>query len=274
MNLISFEDLVPGATVRFTNIDSVLYLCVCDIIKVMCNKNGKRAHEAFNRITGTASAKTWGRVQNNSPISSEITALCRQYKFKGSGQGFQKVITMEGAMKLIMVLPGESAKAMRVQAADILTRYILGDESLTEEIKQNKQIGPVAACSNLARKAVVKASQYSEMPQVSYVYGTKTEAFPDLIKIGKSIDVGARLSSLNTACAPAPHYIIAVAPTFDADRDEALAHTFFSSTRREGEFFEVSPDNVKAFFTNHIMAQYQEELAEHIAKAQGDAYDE
>ena len=87
----------------------------------------------------------------------------------------------------------------------------------------------------------------------------------------KSSDVAARLSSLNTGCAPAPHFIVAMAPTYDSTRDEALAHSFFSTARREGEFFQVTAEEVKAFFANHIMTQYQLELAEHIAKTQGDA---
>ena len=61
--------------------------------------------------------------------------------------------------------------------------------------------------------------------------------------------------------------IVAVAPTFDSIRDEALAHAFFSSARKEGGFFQ---EEVKAFFTNHITAQYHLELAQHIAKVQGD----
>ncbi len=118
--------------------------------------------------------------------------------------------------------------------------------------------------------ATVKASQFKEMPQVSYVYGTKSEAFPNLIKIGRTSNVSARLTSLNTGCAPAPHCIVAVSPTLDAPRDEAWAHVFFSSSRREGEFFEVTVEEVKAFFMNSIMVKYQLELAESIASIQGD----
>jgi hypothetical protein len=127
-----------------------------------------------------------------------------------------------------------------VHAADILSRYVQGEDSLIAEIHQNKQIGPVVACTNLAEKAAVKASQYKEMPQVSYVYGTKSDAFPGLVKIGRTLDVDARLASLNTGCEPAPHNVVDVAPTFDATRDEAWAHSFFSSACKEGEFFEVT----------------------------------
>jgi 3-hydroxyacyl-CoA dehydrogenase len=55
----------------------------------------------------------------------------------------------------------------------------------------------------------------------------------------------------------------------NAPRDEALVHTFFAWARKKGEFFQVTPEEVKTFFANRIMAQYQVELAEHIAKAQG-----
>ncbi len=53
--------------------------------------------------------------------------------------------------------------------------------------------------------------------------------------------------------------------TLDSVRDEALAHTFFASTRKEGEFFQVSLEDVRSFFANHITTQYQLELARFIA---------
>jgi hypothetical protein len=273
MATIPFDELVPGATVRVCHIEEAQYFCITDLIATLSGKTRRRASEVMQRMTVRKTAsKTWNRLSSKAEIYSEIMDSCKQYKFKGQGERFQAVINIEGAMKLIMVLPGETAKAMRVQVADILSRYVNGSESLINEIKHNKQIGPMAACSNMAQKAVAKASQFTEMPQVSYVYCTKSEAFPDLVKIGRSVDIGARLSTLNTGCAPAPHFIVAVAPTFNAPRDEALAHTFFASARREGEFFQVTPEEVKTFFANHIMAQYQVELAEHVAKAQGDIF--
>ena len=197
--------------------------------------------------------------------------MCIQHQFPGQGQRQnQSVITVEGAMQLVMVLPGPRAKAMRVQAADILSRYIQGADSLIKEIEHNKEVGPAAACSEMVQKAVAKVSRYTEMPQVSYVYGSKSDAFPGLIKIGETSDLSSRLTALNTSCAPMPHQIVAVAPTFDSRRDEAVAHAFFASARRMKEFFEVTQEDVRAFFKNHIMAQYQTELMEHIAELQGE----
>ena len=256
MFVIPFDKIAPGATVRYTQLECELFLSVRDVIMHMSCIPGKRATEV------------WINLPDHQ--KKELAGDLHEFKFPGQGQHKMPVITVAGAMKLMMILPGKRAKAMRLEAADILTRYVNGHESLINEIHQNKKIGPIAACSKLLDKAEGGISSRQEMPQASYVYGTRSDAFPDLIKIGRSSDVAARLSSLNTGCAPAPHYIVAVAPTFNAPRDEALAHAFFSSARKEGEFFEVGVREVQLFFADHIMIQYQVELAEFISRAQGD----
>ena len=256
MATIPFDDIVPGATVRYTLVAHAIYLSVRDVIMHISRITGKRANEVWRMLT----------VQQRGELAKDLA----EYHFSGQGQSRQPIITVDGAMKLMMMLPGKHAKSVRVQAADILSRYINGNESLVEEVYQNKMMGPAAACSKLLEKAEGNAYHNQEMPPVSYVYGTKSDAFPNLIKIGRTSNVSARLSSLNTGCAPNPHYTVAVAPTFNASRDEALAHTFFAHARREGEFFEVTVQEVKTFFANHILSQYQVELAECIAKTQGD----
>ena len=76
------------------------------------------------------------------------------------------------------------------------------------------------------------------------------------------MDVSKRVSQLNTGCAPAPHKVIAVAPTFDNDRDERMAHAFFADHRVEGEFFRVSVDEVAVFFGSCVLPLYQREVAQ------------
>lgn len=274
MATIPFDEIVPGATVRFTLIDLIMFLSVRDIIMHISGKSRKRANETWSNLqpkqkinTQKDANQTWGRLSEDQ--KKELEGDIQFFKFPGRGQTMTPVITIEGAMKLMMMLPGKQAKAMRVQAADILTRYVKGNDSLITEIQHNKKIGPMAACHKLAEKITLKVAQYTVMPSVSYIYATKSEAFPGLIKIGRSSNVDARISSLNTGCAPYPHVVIAVAPTYDAPRDEALAHNFFSTSRREGEFFEIPAGEVRDFFANHIMTQYQTELVYHIAKVQG-----
>ena len=103
----------------------------------------------------------------------------------------------------------------------------------------------------------------------SYVYGTETPAFPGLIKIGKAADLNARLINLNTSCKPKPHVIVAVAPTLDSARDERAAHEFFASRRAQGEFFQISEAEVKAYFANHIAAQFHLEMSQRLASLSG-----
>jgi hypothetical protein len=248
---ISFHQIASGAVVRCTWIEKVLFLSVRDVIMHICGSSGKRANETWERLTD----------RQKQELADDIS----QFKFPGQGQRDMPIITVDGAMKLIMMLPGKRAKAMRVQAADILSRYVLGHESLEAEIRQNRQTGPVAACTKLLEKACL----YKELPQATYLYATRSDAFPGLLKIGRASDIDASLSTLNTGCAPAPHYTVAVVPTFHAVRDKAWAHEFFQSSRREGDFFEASVEEVKAFFNGQVMAKYQLELAENIASAQG-----
>ena len=181
---------------------------------------------------------------------------------------------MQGLLVLSKCLWDRVIKAFKEETFSILQRYLDGDTTLNAEVVENQALGKRKSYANFANKVAKRAQTYTEamaeeMPQSSYVYGTRSEAFPNLIKIGRTINLAARLTSLNTGCAPAPHVIVAVAPTFDSVRDEALAHDFFSASRKEGEFFEVSQDEVRAFFTNHITAQYQLELTQHITRVHG-----
>ncbi len=251
MPVIPFDDIARGATVRCTTIALVLFLSVRDVIMHVSGHNRKTAHS------------TWTRLSDQQ--KKELEDDLEEFQFPGQGNSKQPVITVKGAMKLMMMLPGKRAKAMRVQAADILERYVLGHESLVDEIRQNRRVGPAVACGKLLEKACL----YKELPQAAYLYATKSEAFPGLIKIGRSSDMTASLTVLNTGCVPVPHYTVAVVPTFDPLRDKAWAHEHFSTSRREGEFFEVTDEEVKAFFNGQIMAKYQLELAESIASAQG-----
>ncbi len=48
-----------------------------------------------------------------------------------------KLVSFEDAIQLVMVLPGETAKETRAQFADIIRRYMAGDNSLHAEIEAN-----------------------------------------------------------------------------------------------------------------------------------------
>ena len=75
-------------------------------------------------------------------------------KFYGSGRGekIQDVIDFQGALKLIMWLPGNTARDFRGKTVDILTRYFAGDSSLHAEVEANAESG--AAINEAARAAL------------------------------------------------------------------------------------------------------------------------
>lgn len=63
-----------------------------------------------------------------------------------------KLLAIQHAIELVMVLPGKVAKETRVQFANVLRRYMAGDESLVDEVRANAQsTSPVA---QLARQSL------------------------------------------------------------------------------------------------------------------------
>jgi len=158
--------------------------------------------------------------------------------------------------------------------AQIISRYLNGDPSLNQEIANNKNIGGVESYSKfmglVEQDTKRKLNEMmEEIPATSYIYATHSSAFPGLVKIGRSRDVKARLSSGNTFTAPAPHVLIGMAPTFDAVRDEKKAHAYFDYVREEGEFFRISHEEAKDYLHSVIKALHDQELEEYSNGSRG-----
>ena len=249
---IPFNDIVAGAAVRLAEIDGVQYLSIQDVIMHVCGAENNYAGEI------------WRRMRNNE--LSKLGPFLNVFKFPG--QQIQPVITLPGSIKLVMILPGKNAKRYKWIFADVISRYLDGDDEMCSEIKQNKSMGKKRSYEKFAqdmdRSIKEEDKSNKKNPRIGYVYATQSEAFPGLIKIGQTLDMKARLSQLNTACAPSPHVVVALAPTFNMDRDEKDAHQFFSTVRMQGEFFAVNKSQVKKYFHEHIMALHQEELLEYM----------
>lgn len=263
LKLINTAD---GSSVRAMIGPNGLHLfSVYDFMTISCcyGNSGASARTEFKRMI-----KEGGRFKD------QILALCTKMKFPGKGQRETPCMTVEGLLVLSHCLGDRISQAFKDETLSVLQRYLDGDTTMHAEIDENLRLGKRKSYEKFAGKVAKRAqtnhdTASQEMPPVSYVYGTKSEAFPDLIKIGRAANLPARLSSMNTGCAPLPHVILAAAPTFDSVRDEALAHAHFSSARMQGEFFCVSVEDVRAFFTNTITARYQLELQQHIASLQG-----
>jgi hypothetical protein len=254
---ISFAQIVKkrNADVRISD-DGLLY--AIDLVMVM---------------TGSKNDPAGLKIRRLCTKSREVNVMMIERKNVGGGRA-TKLISFKNAIQLIMVLPGEIAKSIRKDFAAVIVRYLDGDRTMCAEIEANNAIGKQKSYSKFASGVMnrvdnVEVQRANEMPETRYIYGTKSAAYPGLIKIGKTCDLRARVSSLKTATAPAPHVIVAVALTFDTARDETFAQTFFAERRREGEFFEINDAEAVAFFATHITARYNIELAQHIARLEG-----
>ena len=250
MNLpsIPIDEILPGATIRLVEIDSVQYLSVRDIIMHVCRKNANNASDTWRTLD----------YYKKDQVCKELAV----FQFPGRGQLCQPVITLAGSIKLVMMLPGKQAQQYKTKFAEIISRYLEGDQKLCQEIEENRSIGKKRSYARFVHEmeCMVQEDKNDEMPQVRYIYATRSPAFPGLIKIGRTANIRARLSNLNTACAPAPHSVITMAPTLDMHRDEYLAHSFFAKSRREGEFFQIGEEEVRHYFSSVIIPHFQEEL--------------
>ena len=164
-----------------------------------------------------------------------------------------------------MLLGEKVSEAFKEKTLTILRRYLDGDTSLCKEIEENKAMGQKRSYAKFMTDVLESAQakineELKEIPATAYIYATYSEAFPGLLKIGRSQNVKARLASANTFTAPAPHRLVCMAPTFDVVRDELSTHVHFAKFRREGEFFAVEREEVEAYSTNVITAWYQHEL--------------
>jgi hypothetical protein len=256
MSVIPFDEIVTGAAVRLTVINKIQYISIRDLIMITCVKNNNEACEVWRRLP--------------LDLKKELLdgKMLEKFQFIGRGNKKQPVITFQGAIKLMMCLPGSNARSVRSATAHILARYCEGDKCLHNEISKNKQIGTAKACISLLTSSLKKRKHQQEnsIPISGWIYGTHSNAFPKMIKIGKAKYLKQRISSGNTFCAPAKHSVVAAVPSFNPGRDEKMVHEHFTKQRCVGEFFKVSQTEVQSFFDDHIMPQYQKDLVDIVAK--------
>ena len=110
--------------VRTVKMDGRWYFCVRDVIMVVCDMNNKRASEALVNIKGKSD-------------HSDFFGMVRNFQFPGVSERQQPVATFDDIQKLIMVLPGKSAKKYRTMVVETFKRYLAGDEALVDEIREN-----------------------------------------------------------------------------------------------------------------------------------------
>ena len=245
---ISFDQIIPGAQVRYVIINSQPYFSIRDSIMVTSRKDPQQAID------------TW----SNFKCKAELSEYIERYQFPGPGNRKVDVINLCGLLQMVMMLPGKHARLYRLGFSNILMRYFEGDSKLLPEIESNGLIGAMNSFSRVSGGIIedVSVSLKHQPAQVCFIYCTFSMAFPTYVKIGHSQNVNKRVSTLNAGCAPLPHTIVAMTPTLNPQRDEDWAHAHFQEYRREGEFFEVSAAVVQEFFDQKIHPRFRLEKEE------------
>jgi hypothetical protein len=117
---LSFEEIVKGrdASVRVTT-DNLIY--AVDLAMVVTGKERDYSGQILRTIPNE--------------VFQSGKFIDRQMSNRGGHK--TKLLTLDDAILLIMVLPGETAKEVRHQFANIIRRYMAGDKSLVSEIAVN-----------------------------------------------------------------------------------------------------------------------------------------
>ena len=131
MNQLTFQTgSFAGETIRTT---SDGYASIYDVMRVAG--------------VGRTSTLAWDELKSrffqfeNTSDTSNSRPLVKAFKFPGRGQRDTPVVSGQGLVRLLFLLPGKRARQFVAESAEVLVRHIGGDESLVEEIRRNREIG-------------------------------------------------------------------------------------------------------------------------------------
>ena len=214
----------PVDSIHCTVFDGTRYMSVSDIIMVVCGKSETQAGYAWQKLVPEIKKRI---------LQFGNTLPC--------GERRQRVITLQGALELIRLLPGNIAWAFQKCSNDLMMQFF---HNSTE---------------SFVSWLLAAAEEVRDQPVIKYVYAAWSDCFPHLIKIGFTCNLHERMDKARTFSAPAPFKIVAHVPSLNVRRDERLAHAFFEDRRVEGEFFRVSKEEVADFFSKNILPVFEQE---------------
>jgi hypothetical protein len=117
---ISFAEIIHGrdASVRVTH-DGFIY--VVDLVMAVTGLDRNHSGNALRRV-----------------IDKNLLSLnLSERNTGGKGNARTQLVNLKEALQLIMVLPGEMAKTVRMQISETMNDYFKGEESLVDQIRAN-----------------------------------------------------------------------------------------------------------------------------------------
>lgn len=131
MNQLTFQSgTFAGQTIRTTP-DG--YASIYDIMRVA--GVGNEPTHTWNALKGKFCEP------HSTSSTSDSRPLTKNFKFSGRGQRDTPVVSGQGLVRLLFLLPGKRARQFVAESAEVLVRHIGGDETLVEEIRRNREIG-------------------------------------------------------------------------------------------------------------------------------------
>jgi hypothetical protein len=160
------------------------------------------------------------------------------HKFAGQGQTETPVTDARGAVKIINVLPGPRAAKFRDVCADIVVRFLEGNESLVEEIRKNAITNPFDTTLN-----------FSALPRLSnkrndLVYIIRSPIL-NAVKIGMWKGSIKKLKERYSTYY-GPRLDFKVIASGDCRRLETMAHSALREFRIESELFRKGATDYEA----------------------------
>jgi hypothetical protein len=116
--------ITSDASVRVAVINGVKMVSAYDVIRLVIEPtNNPRCY--------------WARAIRKYP---ELTHGGKSHKFPGERQQITPVIDAKRVVVLLNVIPGRAAANFRLYSADIVVRYLGGDDKLVSEIQKNADV--------------------------------------------------------------------------------------------------------------------------------------
>ena len=113
------------------NEDGVWYFSAYDFV------NFVTGHERGNEYAGNLIRRL---VKPGSAHAEEVQSLWLDFRFPGQGQKSTPCMTLRGLQRLLMILGGRVAAEYREIVEGVFTRYMAGDTSLIEEVRDNAAV--------------------------------------------------------------------------------------------------------------------------------------
>ena len=222
------KDFTVNPKIRTIHMDDDYYMSAIVVIMIVCNVQEKTAYCKWNSIL-MRKEKKWVPYMKKERI----------LKLKLKRMTF--LLNTEGVYRLVMILAGKGAIKTRLH--------------MVKRFKKKLKKQGHAFCGVLhesLEKRAIKNETEAEQTSIEYIYATASDAFPGLVKIGRTQDIQKRLASANTFCAPMPHRLLFSVPTMQSVLDEKRVHDFFKERHVAGEFFRVTPAEVEDCLRNLV----------------------